>query len=355
MSRSLQRWSGSSRTSRAPFAPQPRFQPHLETLDARLLPTVSVGLSPTNPSMLIIRGDASDNAIEIVQDDLANTLQVNSLDGQFASQQFASDAITTIFVKLRGDNDLFGYRTAANTNFTHAKTIKVDPGAGNDEVFFVFHDHTTIQAALDLQIGTLAKANNTGNDVVATFFDDILSCPVTVKADLGAGRDQFLGNFGGEDGVSLLSGTAEVVFSIKGGLGKDFLEVDGATEGDVVLAPSAYLGINLAGQADTDTIGAFFSGLLEGVLAINGRGGAGDDFLGGRVETQSAALPSDGYLVAVLAGSKGDDTLGLSVVEEMPGQLEFESAVIRGGAGVDVLFNGYTTDNVEVQGVFPTV
>jgi len=213
-----------------------------------------------------------------------------------------------------------------------------DNGAGVITGFATGHGAFAFTGIRNIRIAT-----NGGNDSVSyTLAGSLLPAQQrSVSVDLGSspwwgGSDQFVANlFNPATGIGsdLLAGSS-LTLNVFGGDGRDGIFVNAQKDTDV--AAGARLSMNLFGGNGADNIQAAWWGENDGEVLLYADGGAGNDFIRGRLQEQ---LGSTGKVSGVVKGGDGWDNLGLYLFTVHPPVV----GLLDGGAGFDV---GFNTPNV---------
>jgi hypothetical protein len=147
-----------------------------------------------------------------------------------------------------------------------------------------------------------------------------------------------------------LSGSAEVLFKLKGGDGNDLLFTWGTFDiinngyESIDIAQGSVFNIRLEGGDGDDETGTLYSGRVNGQLKCLELGGLGNDNLSTALNPTSG---SEGALDAKLFGEDGDDVVDFTLDDNSGGFLYIQAAVLHGGTGFDT---GTATPNVAIFG-----
>jgi hypothetical protein len=341
------------------------FMPQLDALEERLCATVSVTTLDAGHT-LRIDGDAGVNQVRIQQGDSFDQISIRTdnedftggedliVDGQLVAGHnavFTSSQITKLDIDLGGEADRFSYKLTGQSDFTNAKTVNLNLGAGANTAVLDFfdgnstgpaHPPATLRAMLTLNI-----AGGANGDTVTTRFGAIDSATVNVTASLRGGTDFFSADLWGD----LRHATAD--FRVNGGLGRDRLFV--TAEDDFVNLDDSGIDLNssllsvnlqgdeffslLPGRFNQDTVNFTYEGdILNSKLVGRLDGQYGKDTVGASITTRQGGSNTIDVRVA---GGVGNDTLTLLKTGAM-------TAVIDGGTGTDAAqaSAGVTIQNV---------
>jgi Ca2+-binding RTX toxin-like protein len=313
-----------------------RFVPHVEGLDARVVPAVTATFLPTAGTLTVV-GDSLDNTI-VVSRNAAGGLLVNG--GAVAVTGGTPTVANTALIQVfgQGGNDTIsldeanGALPAANL-FGGLGNDVLTGGSGSDRLFGQAGNDTLLgKGGNDFLFGGLGNDALTGGDGDDQVFGQ-------------AGNDRMVWNPGDDTDLN------------EGGAGTDTVEVNGgngaeqftvAANGARVrfdrvnpapfsldIGTSESLVLNMNGGDDTFTAGNGLAALIK--LTVDG--GAGNDTITGG-DGADHLLGGDGNdLITggrgndILFGGAGDDTFAWN-----PGD---GSDVVEGQAGADtLLFNG---------------
>jgi hypothetical protein len=338
-----------------------KWTPALEALEDRQLLAVSIP-APVG-GVLTITGDGAADQVYVLQNDASDDLTVQVVGPGGFTNVYASSLIDKIVAKMGGGNDQFTF-DLGDSDFTEAKVIKLDLGAGDDKARFHLHKDSTsptqpagplLDANLEISIGQtdadIPSPDKTGNDQVWLNIGRVLDGggDLSLVARLGAGEDRFYGAF-----WQMISG--DVSLDVDGGGNKDTLKVGVASYifPSSMTAPQSFF-IPLAGDIDValeggggnDDIGVRYKGHLEGDLTVTAHGGGGKDNLWGRFETQTVLDDdfSDGNLDVQFFGDEGNDWMSLRILDA-GAHLNLVNALLDGGKDADKWGTPLTTANV---------
>lgn len=343
------------------------FRPQIEKLEARDVPTVSYSLIDGGQTLKITGSKNWDN-IDIVQNDVTNTLEITTavlskVEGagvsNLASRTFTSSSIKKIVVDLGLGNDNFSYTLAEGTNLVYSKKIIVNGNAGDDTfrfdtanpgfaggveipeftnkrdryLFYLAHpellnadgeiaiDPMPVHSRIDGNLHITINGNQ-GNDRVDFVLGEVASSKtVHILADLGDGDDIF--NLTNE---YLIDERASVFININGHQGDDFMDV--TLHGDV--ADRALVDVIFRGGNGNDVLNQGFFGAVHGRINARAYGNNGNDEL---TFTATASPESTGQISVVQQGNAGDDTMTFQV-SDVVFQL-LADVDVDGGSGIN--------------------
>lgn len=190
------------------------FRPQVETLDDRIVPTVSAGISGTS---LVINGDNNDNTIVVSVIDLGagnGSLIRGRADGvplfQLATGLRTATNITSVNVFGKNGDDTVRY--SLPTGLNTVQNLYVDLGAGDDTYVGNLGGFINIGA----RINQTVTAYN-GNDTIISGFSGLLGGVINSNVDGGRGENNVQAN------VGLAAGSIGVVNSYYNARGDDSL------------------------------------------------------------------------------------------------------------------------------------
>jgi hypothetical protein len=226
-------------------------------------------------------------------------------------------ASDTIILRDNGAGGIAGTATGAGAfSFTGIRNIRIVTNGGNDSVSYnlVGHMQPFQQRNLSVDLGPSSWFAGTER-FVANLFN-----PAT-----GVGSD-------------LLANSSLNIYA-NGGAGNDVILVNAYKDTDV--AAGAQLNMYLFGGNANDIVQANWHGENDGAVRLWADGGAGNDFVRGRLRE---AFFSSGALSGVVHGHDGNDNLGLQIFTTKPGML----GLLDGGAGLDVAVSTANVTKVNV-------
>lgn len=309
----------------------------LEALEDRNLMAVAVQLVDRG-STLRLTGDTSAEWISIHQDDALNTLSVqwgvinptaNTVPPPI--QEFTSSSIKRIVVNTRGGNDNVTY-AVDGLNYSFAKSINIDTGAGNDTVMIDMGGQLYVPLAIDggdsvdgimpeppynwptptpLEIQTnlnvSVQAGN-GNDSVDAIFGHVRK-GMSYRSVGGTGNDSLSTSLAG-----VVSAGRSVVISQDGGVGNDHFSFHQHAQS---IETGARLSVVQRGGAGNDQIDLQSFGWIQGTLLVNQVGNIGNDKLSTIV---NASWPSTGTVRVRVQGETSNDQMvvGIKRDEDIP-------------------------------------
>ena len=259
-----------------------RFQPRVEALEDRLVPTIQLPISQTG-STLVVQGD-------------------NGPD----NFTFNDNGQGTIDVVVNGD---------FLQNFTGVNTLNVTVVGGNDKIVY-----------------NLAK-------------DMILGQTRTLNVSLGNGNNSFTANLNNRQLQSSVLGSAaaSLTFNIHGGHQRSKI-VFNAMNMDI--QTRATLNENVTGGIGNDTIISNFSGRLDGLLNPQFDAGLGHNVVKAMVDvTNASSLGTLGTssTTSKLKGTGGTNTFTYIVHTKQPNPQNFIFAEIDAGSSADTaVFTSFT-------------
>jgi hypothetical protein len=221
-----------------------------------------------------------------------------------------------VILRDNGAGGIAGFATGAGVfNFSGIRTIKVNTGGGDDQVYY-----NLVRNLLPGQQRLVDVRTEAGND---SFSASLYNPANGIGSDLRASSGLTIVGLGGD--------------------GNDSMRIDAGRDVDV--AHGASLKMMLFGDAGNDFLSAQYRGENDGAVSIRELdGGRGNDLIRG---TYFADPGSTGIAVAAAHGGAGDDFMSLSLF----GPIVVPS-LLDGGSHVngDV---GFATPNVTVINVNP--
>jgi hypothetical protein len=340
----------------------------LETLEGRDCPSATLSLL-NGGQTLVIKGDAGNDSISIVQNDANDTLIV-SMTGMVTGEQngmakrgkqvFKSSQITQIVIDTGAGNDTVSYELGANANFRFGKIFNINLGSGDDVL--QFETGNQVMAAMG-SIASVSGSSDTSTSPRVTSANLAVESFLKLTVDAGSGNDQVTIN------LSELRKRANVAVSAQLGDGDDTfslvsagpirsgstlrVDVDGGTGNDSIytsirgtVEAGAFAGITVRGSQGDDQLTTDFAALLLGKSQLKLLGGQGDD----QVHI-TGALPA-GSLGTVLVqayGEQGDDVMDCNFWPAPETHVDASHSIISGGEGNDkaMLAFSVATDSVE--------
>jgi len=302
------------------LAEQRAFRPLCEDLEDRQLMSVTI----TNPTAdkLVIKSDSAGDKVTIRQNDATNDLYilVSGLNG--FTQEYNSSDITKIVVRMGGGNDELIY-DLGESDFTNAKTIKIDMGAGDDDVNFHLHQDLTSSATPSLLAPLTIKLGVADGDIPAPDNSGKEDVHLNMGFNEGAGTLNLTAKLGPSDDEFSAAFWAtvfgDVTVDVNGGAGLDTLKAGGEydifglgqpSDNAFAIGPDAEVKLKLDGATDADKVAVSYEGLLLGRLTLDALGGAGTATVTGHVELAGGKwLTSTGKLDAYFGGGDNPDTL----------------------------------------------
>jgi hypothetical protein len=327
---------------------------HLETLERRDTPAVTVSYFAFAKSLLI-RGDGAADSVQIEQNDATNEIKVTtSVVGSTAApvvRTYRSNGVDAVTAFLFGGDDTLSYKLTG-PEMTRTKFLRFEMGAGNDTATVDFAgqvdpilppppvldelpadeplpdaeggdplvddpiptDDILPPAPLppdpaEIRASVFSFVNgDTGDDTVTARFGNLMAnSVVNSRILLGAGNDTSTTTLFGN-----MAAKSRLVFDVDGGSGNDALT--GTAMGRDIAAAS-FADVYLRGADGADAINWNYSGTLYGYLNARVDGGNGDDTLASQ---STLGYLSYGSLFATVNGNNGLDTLTVGATLDNP-------------------------------------
>lgn len=322
------------RPIRRPFAG--RFLPNVESLDERVLPSVSAVFSQP-AGLLTVTGDAADNTITISRD-AAGTIFVNG--GAVSIRGGTATIANTTIISVSGlaGNDII---SLDETNGFLPKALlfggdgndTLTGGSGNDQLFGQNGDDILLgKGGDDLLSGGAGNDTLTGGAGTDQAFGE-------------AGNDLMIWNPGdgtdlneggaGNDTVLVNGGNGAEVYTVTANGSRVRLDRTSPAPFSIDIGTTENLQVNMAGGDDSFTAGNGLANLIN--LSVDG-GDGNDTIVGGDGNDRlSGGAGND-----VITGGRGNDTVFMGTGDDTfvwnPGDA---SDTVDGGGGNDTLqFNG---------------
>jgi hypothetical protein len=221
--------------------------------------------------------------------------------------------------------NLVGNRLTIRGDY-RANTIQItDDGSGSISVALdggAAHSFTGVQ--------TIVVRSGKGADTVSYDLTGDRSNTLNLDVNLQQGNDTFNADLA----AALLAG-AKLAITVNGGNGNDRLNLT-ATNANV--AAGADLEVALNGNNGKDRIAIDYQGNIHGTLGLRANGGNGQDFL---AADMTGAIAFGGAATMAINGGNGKDVLFCTSSGVLQGQLNFDA---RGGNGPDTIAANLTAD-----------
>jgi hypothetical protein len=249
------------------------FSPRLESLDQRIVPTITPTVVPNASGVgIVLTGDASNDDAQI--------------------RDFGNGVVT---VKANGG--------ASNWTFFNVNRITVNTEDGHDSVKYNLDGNLLAHRSQSVFVGLGSNLSpNPGNDsFVATL----------------------------RPGIAIQNG-ARLQINADGGGGNDYLAV---TAINVDVKPGGWMKTTVTGGYGNDVVAQLYRyGEMDGTLALRSLGGKGNDTIRQIMQFDAA---STGLTAGRVLGEEGNDTLGFFLLT--PPAMTVQLAEVVGGPGADTL------------------
>jgi hypothetical protein len=362
-----------------------RFRPVFESLEDRIVPTITIFVIP-NPA----NGSPNDIDLRIVGDNKAHNVTIT--DNQNATinavgvntngeKTFIRNPNGTLIaaapngvtgtgpganngfftnvgseeIKFGKGNDTLTYILSGWSAGDQHRSISVDMGAGNDS--FTFNAAGTPITGADL---TVNYNGGNGNDIASFSFASIDNSKVTIAGDAGFGNDTTTVAFTGAitngatvtDSQNMNAGNDSLAVSVTGNviLGSTLTENDdlgGGTNTETVTQNNSVLNdskvnLNILGGAESDFVGVALNNTIlnTGQEAVDANLGCGNDQFNGTFGPNFQITGAGAQATWDVNGGQGNDTINVQNTAAMaaPGTISgLLSINLDGGTGNDVL------------------
>lgn len=322
------------------------FRPAIEGLEGRSCPSVTASVTGAG-HILTLTGDDAGNDIRI-NDDGAGHLDVR-INGA-ATRTYAG--IDTLNINPGNGNDGIFYTVRGD--LVENRAINVNLGDGNSRFDFRTVPGSGVigQGADPLRLDVNVHGGK-GRDWVSGNLGDIFNAQVTVRAYFGSGDNTFNYYLTGDvtdghqvsngeavgDGATPVKHTSVSVLAI-GGTGTNSLAVDAE---NVSVGSGTLLETDLRANGHHDLLSTKYSGWVDGKLSEREYGGPGNSRLYDKLDVFAN---SSGVVDAVVRGATGNDTVTFDAHNGAADSLASYHAVADGGHGHDYV---QFTDDVTVK------
>jgi hypothetical protein len=311
------------------------FRPAVEGLEGRSCPSVTASVTGAG-HILTLTGDDAGNDIRI-NDDGAGHLDVRINGG--ATRTYAG--IDTLNINPGNGNDGVFYMVRGD--LVQNRAVNVNLGDGNSRFDFRTVPGSGVigQGADPLRLDVNVHGGK-GHDWLSGNLGDIVNAQVTVRAYFGSGDNIFNYYLTGDitDGHQVANGEAGNIGAVKhtsvsvlaiGGTGTNSLAVDAE---NVSVGAGTRLETDLRANGDHDMLSTKYTGWVDGTLSEREYGGPGNSRL---YDQMDVFENSSGVVDAVVRGATGNDTVTFDAHNGSADSLASYHAVADGFLGHDYI------------------